>query len=163
MDDYYGSYDGSTDPAALAIIGALFAFYAILIGLTVLLVIADYVLTGFALSSLFRKVGVAPWSAWVPYYNYWKLLEVGGQPGWYVLLVLVPFGSYAFLVFHIIGMYRIGTAFGKDGAFTVLGVFLPWVWEFLLGRPTEVYRPEVYAQRGWTPPLVGYGAVPAVV
>lgn len=154
------SYDDTGyDGALLAIFTAVLAAYVILIAVTIVLLIVDYVLMGFALSGVFRKVGVKPWTAWVPYYNYWKLLEVGGLHGWFVLLVLAPFGSYVYLVFHYIGMYRIGAAFGKDGGWTVLGVFLPWVWAFMLGYGDAVYRPEIYAARGWPLPLVGHGAV----
>lgn len=143
-----------------ALVAAILAFYAAFFFVFALIWIGYYVLMGFALMSFFRKVGVEPWVAWVPVYNYWKLLEVSGQQGWFALLVLVPYGSIVTAVFLAIGMYRIGRAFGKEGAFVVLGIFLPFVWAFILGSQNEVYRPEVFAQSGWPPPLAGFGAVP---
>ena len=142
---------------ALAIIVAV---YAVTIGLTLVFSLAYYVVMSIALMSFFRKVGVEPWIAWVPYYNYWKWLEVGGQPGWYSLLSLTGIGAYVTLVFLYIGMYRTGLAFGKSGAFLVLGIFLPFVWAFILGGKSEVYRPETLSSFGYPPPLAGHGAVP---
>lgn len=140
---------------------ALFiAIYAITIGIILLASVVYYVLMSVALMSFFRKVGVSPGIAWVPYYNYWKWLEVGGFPGWYALLALTGVGAYVTLVFLYIGMYRTGLAFGKSGSFVVLGIFLPFVWAFMLGGRTEVYRPETLAAHGYPPPLAGFGAVP---
>lgn len=142
---------------------ALYLFLAIYVGLIALTLIASvaaYVVMSIALMSFFRKVGVSPGIAWVPYYNYWKWLEVGGQPGWYSLLTLTGVGAYVTLVFLYIGMYRTGLAFGKSGSFVVLGIFLPFVWAFILGRKEEVYRPEVLSTFGYPPPLAGFGSVP---
>jgi hypothetical protein len=123
--------------------------------------IGVYVVTAFAFMSFFRKVGVEPWIAWVPYYSTWKWLEVGGQAGWLSLLGLVPYGGIATLVFLGIGMNRIGIAFRKPGAaYVVLGILLPFVWAFILGGKNEVYQPELITQAGFPPPRAGYGAVP---
>ena len=149
--DYDG--DGTLIAAILALYAAFFLFYVVILA-------AYYVLMAFAYMSFFRKVGVEPWIGWVPIYNMWKWLQVGGQQGWFALLVLVPFGSYVYLVFNGIGMYRTGKAFGKDGSWVVLGLFLPFVWLFMLGSQKEVYHPEWNANLGWPPPLAGYGSAP---
>jgi hypothetical protein len=154
--------DPSPNPALSSddTIAILLAVYAIMIGFGVLLGLALYVLMSISLMGFFRKVGVSPGIAWVPYYSTWKWLEIGGQPGWLSLLSLTGIGSYVAAVFLYIGMYRTGLAFGKSGAFLVLGIFLPFVWAFILGGKTEVYRPEVLASFGYPPPLAGFGAVP---
>jgi hypothetical protein len=143
--------------AAVGLIGLIVAIYVI-----VLIVVAAgaYVLTAVSLMQLFKKVGIEPWIAWVPYYNQWKLLELGGQPGWMVLIALLPVGNIVTLVFLIFGEHRIGIAFGKDASWTVLAVFLPWLWALLLGRSTEVYDPSRLAYFGYPPPNAGYGSVP---
>lgn len=141
--------------------GAVFALYAALLLLTLVFAAAFYVVMALALSSFFKKVGVESWIAWVPIYNTWKWLEVGGQQGWLALISLIPYGSIVTSVFLYIGMYRTGRAFGKDGAFLVLGIFLPFVWAFILGsKSSGEYRPEVFAASGWPPPFAGYGSVP---
>jgi hypothetical protein len=149
--------DGSHAGQFFALIIALYlGVFLVVIGIVLL----SYVLLGLTLSRFFRKVGVEPWIAWVPYYNYWKWLEVGGHQGWIALLSLVPYGSYVTLVFLAIGNYRTGIAFRKDSSWVVLGIFLPWVWCYLLGRDTEVYEPQRITAAGLPAPLAGFGAVP---
>jgi Family of unknown function (DUF5684) len=146
------SYDAN------AAIAALFIFYGVLIGVLVLTLVALYVVYGIALSMFFRKVGVEPWIGWVPYYRYWKWLEVGGQQGAFSLFSLIPYGAYATTVFLCIGMWRTGKAFGKDAGMLVLGIFLPFVWLFVLASRDEVYRPELITAAGFPPPRAGYGS-----
>jgi hypothetical protein len=153
MDNGYG--DGA---AAWAFFGLIFGIYAVVI---IVALLVNYVLYGVALTLFFRKVGVEEWIAWVPYYRYWKWLEVGGQNGAFALFGLIPYGAYATLVFLYIGMWRTGRAFGKDAGMLVLGIFLPFVWLFILASRTEVYHPEWLAAYGYPPPRAGFGSVPA--
>ena len=150
-------YDTTTDEGVYALI---FAVYGIIIVGTLVFAAILYVVMAFTLMGFFRKVGVEPWIAWVPIYNNWKWLEVGGYQGWLSLIALIPYGSIVTSIFLYIGMYRTGIAFGKDGGYVVLGIFFPFIWAFLLGRPQEVYSPELRNAYGWPPPLAGYGAVP---
>jgi hypothetical protein len=146
-------------PGDTAGIFGLFAvIYIVVIGFSLLVAVAVYVLTGFAFMRLFRKVGVEPWAAWVPFFNIWRILELGGQAGWLSVLSVIPYGSIVTLVFECIGVNRIGIAFRKSSSWVVLFVFLPFVWAWLLAADTEVYQPELLAQRGYGPPLVGYGS-----
>lgn len=154
------NHDAATTADVFAVFAIFFAIYAAFILFVLLLSLASYVVLGFTLGSFFRKVGVESWIAWVPFYNRWKWLEVGGQPGWIALLTLVPGGSYVTLVFSAIGGYRTGIAFRKDGSWVVLALFLPWVWTYLLGRESEVYDPALIVAAGYPPPLAGYGSVP---
>jgi len=153
MDDSY-YYGGG---AAAAAFGLFFALY---FGILFVVLVGNYVLTAVSLMQFFKKVGVQPGIAWVPIYQYWKWLEVGGQKGWLSLLLFVPVANYVTLVFLYIGMYRSGLAFRKDGAFVILGIFLPFVWCFMLGSRSAVYEPGLLAWHGYPPPLAGYGAVP---
>jgi len=141
------------------------AFVGLILGIEGIAVLAillvNYVLYAIALTLFFRKVGVDEWIAWVPYYRYWKWLEVGGQNGAFALFGLIPYGTYVTLVFLCIGMWRTGRAFGKDAGMLVLGIFLPFVWLFVLASRTEVYHPEWLAAYGYPPPRAGFGSVPA--
>ena len=142
-----------------------FGFAAVLLpslalGLT--LALAGYVVWSLALMSLFRKVGIPLWKAWVPYVQTWTLLRLGGQNGNWLWLVFVPYGSIVTSVFLYIGMHRIGIAFGKDSGMLVLGIFLPFVWAFMLGARDELYQPQLLAWHGYPPPLEGYGSMPQV-
>lgn len=146
--------DLGNDTAAGVIV--ILVAYAIFIAVVLLI---NYVLTGITLMMFFRKVGVTPGVAWVPVYNHWKWLEVGGQPGAISLLRLIPGAAIVPTIFLIIGMYRTDVAFGKTSEWVVLAIFLPWLWCILLSRPAERYHPERLAAAGYPPPLAGYGAV----
>ncbi|MFB2584633.1 DUF5684 domain-containing protein [Herbiconiux liukaitaii] len=128
------------------------------IALTLLIVAAIWVVMGFALMALFRKTGIRPWVAWVPFYRTWVWLELGGQPGWLSLLSVVGLGTVT-SVFLYIGMYRTGLAFRRDGGFLVLGIFFPYVWAFILGGQNSVYEPALLAWHRQPPPRAGYGSV----
>jgi hypothetical protein len=125
--------------------------------LTLLIVAALWVLMGFALMALFRKVGIRPWVAWVPIYRTWVWLELGGQPGWLSLLSIAGLGTVT-SVFLYIGMWRTGLAFRKDAGFLVIGIFFPYVWAFMLGGRTAVYEPQLLAWHRQPPPRAGYGS-----
>jgi hypothetical protein len=151
----YGYGDGAATGAIVALVIGIYALA--IIGI----LLVNYVLYGIALMLFFRKVGVADWIAWVPYYRYWKWLEVGGQNGAFALFGIIPYGAYVTYVFVCIGMWRTGRAFGKDAGMLVLGIFLPFVWLFILASRNEVYHPEWLAAWGYPPPRAGFGSVAA--
>ena len=140
------------------VLAIILGVYAVVVAIGLLFAIAIYIVNGVAFMKLFRKVGVEPWAAWVPFFNNWRLLEVGGQEGWFSILSLVPVGNYVAAVFLGIAGHKIGTAFRKDGAWTVLYIFLPFVWAWLLANDPAPYEPQNMALSGWKPPLAGYGS-----
>lgn len=151
MTDGYGY--GNTEFLTLFL-----TVYAVVLGFGLLFAIAIYIVNGIAFMKLFRKVGVEPWAAWVPIFNNWRLLEVGGQEGWLSLLAIVPLANYVSAVFVVIAGHKIGTAFRKDGSWTVLFVFLPFVWAWMLANDAQPYEPQNMAINGWKPPLAGFGS-----
>jgi len=146
---------GNDTAAGVTVI--LFVYFAVIAAI----LLFQYVLTGVTLGMFFRKVGVSRGIAWVPIYNHWTWLKVGGQPGALALLYLTPAAIVA-RVFEVLGMYRIDLAFRKEPAWVVLGIFLPWLWCILLAQPREKYEPELLALYGYPPPLAGYGAAGSV-
>ena len=107
---------------AVVLVLIILAAYGVFL---VIVVLIAYLLTAITLMLFFRKVGVETWIAWVPFYNHWKWLEVGGQQGWFALLTLIPYGSIVTTVFLAIGMHRTGIAFGKDSGRVVPGLMFP--------------------------------------
>jgi len=93
-----------------------------------LAVVVAYVITSFCISRIFKKAGIASWKGWVPIYNVWNLLELGGQKGFWAVLALVPIVNFVSAIFLILAMYRIGLKFGKSELFVLLAIFLPMVW-----------------------------------
>ena len=128
---YYTTYPTQTvtpaDSAAAAAFGFVF-FLSVL-----LLVAAVYVVYAIFTGRIFKKAGVPAWIAWVPFYNNWKLLEIGGQQGFWSVLAIIPIVNYVSAVFMYIAMYHIGKKLGKDGTFVLLAIFLPIVWFVWLG------------------------------
>jgi Family of unknown function (DUF5684) len=151
--------DGGTGAAWGALAGVFFVIWFGFLAFTALIVVVVYVLNGFAFMRLFRKVGIEPWAAWVPIFNNWRILELGGQPGWLSLLALVSPGGIVTAVFEAIGSHRVGIAFRKPNSYVVLFIFLPFVWAFILGADSEVYEPDLIRQAGYSPPLAGVGSV----
>jgi hypothetical protein len=120
----------SLDPAAMAGV----------ITFGVIAAVISYVIAGLLLGRIFKKAGIASWIAWVPFYNTWKMLEMGGQPGFWAVLAIIPIVNYVAIVFLFIAMYNIGLKFGKSGAFVVLGIFLPIVWMIWLAVDSSTWN-----------------------
>jgi len=118
--------DVATNAASAAFLGVFFLFMFVLI-------IASYAISAFLLGRLFKKAGVPQWAAWVPVYNSWKLLEMGGQQGFWAVLAFIPVLNIVSLVFVYIAMYEIGKKLGKEGWFVLLAIFVPIVWLIWLG------------------------------
>lgn len=109
----------ATANAALVIL--FFTFYFIFL-------IVLYVIISLLMMQIFKKAGVKPWIAWVPVYNSWKLYEIGGQQGFWAVLLLVPIVNIVSSIYLYIAMYHIGKKLEKPGEFVLLGIFLPLVW-----------------------------------
>ena len=107
MDSYNYDYTyhtsagtGDTAAAVAVFMGFLFFFF--------IFALISYVVTAWLLGRIFKKAGVEQWVAWVPVYNTWKLLEIGGQQGFWAVLSLVPIVNIVSAVFMYIAMYHIG-------------------------------------------------------
>lgn len=158
--DYdYSSYyttTTSTDTAtAAAAAAALIVIWLIFAAIT-------YVVVSIFLMRIFKKAGVPQWAAWVPIYNSWKLLEIGGQQGFWAILAIIPIVNIASAIFMYIAMYNIGLKLGKEGIFVLLAIFLPIVWLIWLavdkstwddskGKPS-LARPQTPVAPTTTPP-----------
>jgi len=132
--------DGSASGAAAALlITILFsAFYVVIFA-------AVYVVTSWFLSKIFVKAGEPAWKGWVPVYNSWTFLELGGQAGWWALVAFVPFVGIASTVFLCIAAYNIGLRFAKSSAWVVLYIFVPYVWWGILAFDRSVWNPQPLA------------------
>ncbi|GMA28533.1 DUF5684 domain-containing protein [Arenivirga flava] len=145
------------DPAAvLAIVVAVYGA-AFLVG------IAAYVLFAIGFAKILRKLGEPAWKGWVPYVNTATIIQLGGNPWWWLF---VPFAN---LYFAIIGLHRITERFGRGAGTTVLGVLLPYVWALMLGakgaQPVGGRASATLDDQGgrFAPGVVAPGAVPPPV
>ncbi len=119
------SYNSSQQPLSdgelVAVFVGLFGFFAIV-------AIVSYVIHALLLARIFKKAGVEQWIAWVPFYNAWKTLELGGQQGFWAILMIIPFVSIVAAIFVYIAMYNIGLKLQKEGWFVLIAIFFPIVW-----------------------------------
>jgi hypothetical protein len=131
----------ATDVVAAGAIMSLILF-------ALVLSVAFYVINAILLGRIFNKAGVPGWKAWVPVYNGWTLLELGGQQGFWAVLALIPVVNIVAAVFMYIAMYNIGLKLGKEGAFVLLAIFLPIVWLVWLAVDSSTWeKPKVSAKK----------------
>lgn len=124
---------------------AIYAIVMILVGLVPLMIIVGiitYIVSSIFLSKIFKKAGVESWIAWVPVYNSWKFLEIGGQQGFWAILSIIPIAQVVSVVFMCISAYHIGLKLSKDGAFVALYVFLPLIWIIWLGTDSSKWKDD---------------------
>lgn len=140
VTDYSYSYSSTDmDPAA----GAAVMATVFMVGVVIALVM--YAIAAFLLSRIFKKAGVEGWKAWVPVYNNWVTLEIGGQAGWWSVLAFVPVVNIVSAVFLYIAMYNIGLKLGKSGVFVLWAIFIPLVWYIWLAFDGSRWNPSAGA------------------
>jgi hypothetical protein len=83
-----------------------------------------------AMWKVFTKAGQPGWAAIIPIYNIYIMTKIGGKPGYWTLLCLIPILNIIFLIW----LYNmISKSFGKDEGFTVGLVLLGIVFWPILG------------------------------
>ena len=116
------STSSTVDDATLAAIGVGFILF------TLIFAVIAYVVGALLLARVFKKAGVESWIAWVPFYSNYKLLEIGGQAGFWAILTVIPVVNFVSAIFMLIAMYNIGLKLGKEGVFVLWAIFFPIVW-----------------------------------
>jgi hypothetical protein len=89
-----------------------------------------------AMWKVFTKAGQPGWAAIIPIYNFYIMTKIGGKPGWWTILLLIPIVNYVFLIW-IYNM--ISKSFGKDEGFTVGLVLLGFIFWPILGFGSAKY------------------------
>lgn len=74
---------------------------------------------------VFEKAGQPGWAAIIPIYNAYILILVAGKPGWWLVLLLVPFVNFVIDILILIG---VAEKFGKGGGYAVGLIFLPFIF-----------------------------------
>jgi hypothetical protein len=74
---------------------------------------------------IFQKAGRSGWASIVPLYNFYVLLKIVGKPGYWMLLMLIPFVN---IYFAIKTVHLLSKSFGKDTGFTLGLLFLSFVF-----------------------------------
>ena len=90
-----------------------------------------------AMWKVFSKAGQPGWAVLIPFYNLYILCKIAGRPGWWLLLLLIPFVQ---LIFMIILDIDIAKNFGKGAGFGVGLLFLPFIFFPILGFGSATYQ-----------------------
>ena len=133
-DSYYTTTSTDYETAAI------FASMATVIVVGLWIGLLAYVLYAIFMGLVFKKAGEPTWKAWVPIYNSWTLLELGGQKGIWAVLAIIPVVNIVSAVFMYIAMYYVGKKLGKSDAFVVLAIFLPLVWLIWLAVDSSTWK-----------------------
>lgn len=145
LDDYTlnstYTYTNSADATAVAAAGIAIFLVAMGIALVV------YIVHAIFLGMVFKKAGVAGWKAWVPVLNNWKMLEIGGQKGFWAILALVPIVNIVSLVFTIIATHNINLKLRFDVGMTVVAILFTTVWLVIVALSKNTWNEALGAPR----------------
>jgi hypothetical protein len=87
---------------------------------------------------VFTKAGQPGWASLIPIYNTYIMLKMAGKPGWWLLLLLIPFVN---LIFAIILVIAIAERFGKGVGFALGMIFLSLIFWAILAFGDAKYTP----------------------
>ncbi len=86
---------------------------------------------------VYQKAGKPGWACLVPFYNFIVLLQMVGKQEWWVLWLFVPIAN---VVVTIWVTNLLSKSFGKDEAFTLGLIFLPFIFFPILGFGNAEYH-----------------------
>jgi hypothetical protein len=107
----------------------------LMVGLVVYLAIIIIVVAG--MWKTFEKAGQPGWAAIVPIYNTYIFCKIVGRPGWWVILLLIP---YLNLIFWIIVCLDMAKSFARGIGFAVGLILLNPVFFCILGFGSSEYQ-----------------------
>ena len=99
------------------------------LGLILVVIAGVFLFYSYCMGRLFEKAGKPLWAAFIPIYNTIVLLEIIGQPWWWLLVFfgvsLIPFlGTIAMLIISIMMTVELAKVFGKSAGYGVaLAIF----------------------------------------
>ncbi|NNC82986.1 MAG: hypothetical protein HKN79_05365 [Flavobacteriales bacterium] len=79
---------------------------------------------------IYQKAGQPGWAAIIPIYNIYILTKIVGKPGWWVLMMFIPFVN---LIFAIWMTNLLSKSFGQGVGFTIGLLLLGIVFYPMLG------------------------------
>ena len=89
------------------------------------------ILTLVGMSGLFAKAGRQRWEAFIPFYNYYVLLQLTGRPNWWLVFAFIPVLNLLFWLGLTVDLLN---SFKKDRFYEhALGVVFPFVYLIYLG------------------------------
>ena len=90
-----------------------------------------------AMWKIFTKAGQPGWACLIPIYNIYILCKIVGRPGWWVILMFIPFVNF---VIGIILCIDLAKSFGQGVGFGLGLVFLSFIFYPILGFGSAQYQ-----------------------
>lgn len=87
---------------------------------------------------VFNKAGQPGWGCLIPIYNVYLMCKIGGKPGWWTILLLIPLVN---IVVYFIVLIGVAKNFGKGGGFAVGLFFLYFIFFPILAFGDAQYVP----------------------
>lgn len=109
-------------------VGALL-FLVFILALVVLLIAGNW--------KVFVKAGQPGWACIIPIYNYYIYCKIVGRPGWWVILLLIPYLNF---IFYIILMVDLAKSYAKGIGFAVGLILLSPIFLCILGFGDAEYQ-----------------------
>jgi len=86
---------------------------------------------------IFTKAGQPGWAAIIPIYNWYILCKIVGRPGWWVILLFIPFVNF---IIGIILCIDLAKSFGKGVGFGIGLILLGIIFFPILGFGSAQYQ-----------------------
>ena len=96
-----------------------------------------------AVWKVFTKAGKEGWLVLIPFVNVYVLLKIVGRPGWWLVLLLIPFVN--FIVAILVSM-DLAKSFGKGPGFGLGLAFLGPIFYPVLGYGDAAYKGPAAAE-----------------
>jgi hypothetical protein len=103
-----------------------------------------------AMWKVFTKAGQPGWASIIPIYNLYVWCKIVGRPGWWIILLLIPFVNF---IIGIILSIDLAKSFGKGAGFGIglalLGIIF---WPILGFGSAQYHGPSASSGVAVTPP-----------
>ncbi|HXX42170.1 MAG TPA: DUF5684 domain-containing protein [Chthoniobacterales bacterium] len=90
-----------------------------------------------AMWRVFSKANQPGWASIIPIYNVYVWCKIVGRPGWWVILMLIPFVNFIILIILSLDMAK---SFGKGAGFGIGLAFLGFIFLPILGFGSAQYQ-----------------------
>ena len=103
-----------------------------------------------AMWKVFTKAGQPGWASIIPIYNLYIWCKIVGRPGWWIILMLIPFVNFVICIILCIDMAK---SFGKGAGFGIGLALLGIIFWPILGFGSAKYQgPSASSGMAVSPP-----------
>ena len=103
-----------------------------------------------AMWKVFTKAGQPGWASIIPIYNLYIWCKIVGRPGWWIILMLIPFVNFVICMILCIDMAK---SFGKGAGFGIGLALLGIIFWPILGFGSAQYQgPSASSGMAVSPP-----------